>query len=261
MPSSTSAQSLPWPESGLALEDWLTVPAAPGHFGDRELSGLPDAVARYFTASIGPGATLARSVVLRMEGELRIKDRWRPVTAREVLSPARGLRWAARVGRTITGSDACAGRSGVMSWRLLGLVRIAHAEGADVARSGMGRAAGEAVWLPTALLPRYEVSWAADGVHDIRAVVSAGGVDTTLHLHLDDDGLLKWARFDRWGDPDGTGEWAMHPFGYEVTRNEQSGPFTIPVEGTAGWFHGTDRWADGQLLRVRVTDHRPVGGS
>jgi hypothetical protein len=78
-----------------------------------------------------------------------------------VLNPHHGFVWAARAAGVIAGSDryldgqGSLDGQGRMDWKLLGLVTVAHADGQDVSRSAAGRAGAEAVWLPTALLPRF----------------------------------------------------------------------------------------------------------
>lgn len=240
------------------LEGRLRVPAAPGSFLDGELTGLPDPVMRYFHAAIAPGAPLARAATLAMQGRLKLNGRWMPLRARQVLAPHQGLVWRARVAGVITGSDRLAEGHGVMDWKLLGLFPVAHDEGEDIARSAAGRGAGEAMWLPTALLPRFGVRWDATGDNDLTAFLSGNGVDTTLHLHTDRHGHPEWVRFDRWGDPDQTGTWGLHPFGFQVTGTRTFGPLTIPSSGSAGWFHGTDRWLDGEFIRCDITALDPV---
>jgi hypothetical protein len=44
-----------------------------------------------------------------------------------------------------------------------------------------------------------------------------------------------------------------------VTAHQRFGPFTVPSEGRAGWFPGTDRWTDdGEFFRYRITALDPV---
>jgi hypothetical protein len=33
----------------------------------------------------------------------------------------------------------------------------------------------------------------------------------------------------------------------------------MPAEGTGGWFHGTDRWSDGEFFRYTILELAPVG--
>lgn len=241
------------------LEERLRLPPEPGAFGDAELQGLPAPVARYFRASVAPGAPLTRAAVLRMRGRLRLGSRWLPFRGREVLAPQAGLVWSARVAGVMAGSDRAAPGLGSMDWKLLGLLRVAQADGDDVARSAAGRVAGEATWVPTALLPRYGVRWEAPSDHDLVATLVLGAVATAIQLRIDDRGLPRWVRFDRWGDPDGTGDWRLRPFGFEVGTMRRFGPFTVPAEGTAGWYPGGDGWEEGAFFRCSIDDLEPVG--
>ncbi len=111
------------------LEHRLLRPAAPGVFDDEELEGLPEPVARYLDAAIARGAPLARSAALDMRGHLKLDGRWLRLRAHEVLAPHDGLVWRARVAGIVTGSDRSSQGHGVMDWKLLGLLRVMHAEG------------------------------------------------------------------------------------------------------------------------------------
>jgi hypothetical protein len=235
-----------------------------GRFGEDDLAGLPDPVARWFRSSIAPGTPHATAADLRMTGSIRI-GRWLPMKARELVAPLAGFVWAARVGGIIVGSDhyladpetggTGASGAGAMQWRLGGIVPFVRASGPDVSRSAAGRAAAEGVWVPPALLPASGVRWDADGDDHIRAAWRLGDVDLELHLHLDAaTGLARRIVFDRWGDPDRTGTFGVHPFGVEVRGHRTFGGLTVAAEGAAGWYPGTDRWSTGEFFRYRITD-------
>jgi hypothetical protein len=81
---------------------------------------------------------------------------------------------------------------------------VTQAEGPDVARSAVGRAAGEAMWLPTALLPRFGVEWEAADDRHVMARFALDGVAVDLQYELEDD-RIRSVVFDRWGDPDAAG--------------------------------------------------------
>jgi hypothetical protein len=228
-------------------------------FSEDELEGLPDAVARMLRAAMAPGTPLAQSAVLSMRGRIRLK-RWIAFRATEVLAPHHGFVWAARAG-PISGYDLYARGAGEMRWALFGLVPVMRMAGADVSRSAAGRAAGEAAWLPTALLPRFGVEWAAENARHLVARLRVDALDHELHFHLDEDARVLACRFERWGDPDGTGTHGMHPFGMEVTAHRTFSGMTIPSTGRAGWHHGTDRWEEGAFLRYEITDVRPTTAS
>ncbi len=225
-------------------------------FGEREVAGLPDPARRYLLGAIAPGAPLTRAARLTMRGEIRLGARWLGYRAEEVLAPERGFVWSARVAGVITGSDHVLDGEGGLDWRVLGLVPVVRASDPDVARSSAGRAGAEAVWLPTALLPSAGVRWRALDDHRASVGIRVGGVELDVTLTLGPDGRLRSVRFMRWGDPDATGTFGPHPFGMDVLAHGRFGPFTIPVAGRAGWFHGTERFDEGEFFRFHVTGMR-----
>jgi hypothetical protein len=126
----------------------------------------------------------------------------------------------------------------------------------DVTRSAAGQAGAEAVWVPTALLPRFGVTWTAvDETHVIASyLLDQTSIDLRLALHP--DGQLSSVVFDRWGDPDNTGKWGLIPFGFEVTAHTTFAGVTIPASGQAGWHFGTDQWAQGEFFRCQLSDYQ-----
>ena len=227
--------------------------AADGSFTPAELEGLPDPVQRYFRAAIEPGTPLARTALITMNGHLRI-GRWLPFRGTEVLTPHRGFVWWARAAGIVSGSDRYVDGAGELDWKLLGLVRVMHASGPDVSRSAGARAAAEAAWLPTTLLPRLGVEWAAPDDAHIEARYAIDGQPMRVRYEMTDDGHVRSVVFDRWGDPDGTGSWGLWPFGGEFTGHASFDGVTIPGAGRMGWHYGTDRWVDGEFFRYQITD-------
>jgi hypothetical protein len=100
-----------------------------------------------------------------------------------------------------------------MRWRLLGLVPVMAADGPDLSRSAAGRVVGEAMWVPTALLPRFGVSWSATDDHHLTARWRIDSHEAALELALDDQGRAGWFYgTDRWPE----GEF----FRYQLTSME-----------------------------------------
>ena len=56
--------------------------------------GLPEPARRWLSHAIAPGTPLWGSVELTMHGQIKL-GRWRPFTARQVLTPPDGYIWAA----------------------------------------------------------------------------------------------------------------------------------------------------------------------
>src|SRR6266508_1219923 len=104
-----------------------------------------------------------------------------------------------------------------MRWKLLGLLPLVHADGPEVTRSAVGRAAAEAVWVPTALLPRFGVDWSAADPGHITARYRIDTVKVEITAYATFDGL------------------------------------SIPSAGRFGWFFGTDRWSQGEFFRYQIT--------
>jgi hypothetical protein len=78
---------------------------------------------------------------------------------------------------------------------------------------------------------------------------------------LEADGRIRSVVFDRWGDPDRSGVWGLHPFGGEVTGYRTFSGLTVPSAGRIGWFYGTDRWSKGEFYRFQLTDLEPITAS
>jgi hypothetical protein len=235
-----------------AVESTLSVGSSREVFTSAEVEGLPAPVRRYLRASIAAGTPLATCARLRMRGRIKV-GWWLPFTARQIVNPHEGLVWAARAAGVIAGSDRYIDGVGVMDWKIGGMVTLMHAEGADVTRSAAGRTGGEAILLPTALLPRFGVTWSAvDDLHII-AHHRVGRVPVDLHLRLDPQSRLRSVSFQRWGDPDATGTWDWHPFGGQITGHRSFAGLTVPSAGRLGWHFGTDRWTSGEFFRYRIT--------
>jgi len=235
----------------------LLQPPPPGRFEAAELEGLPEPVQRHLSQAITPGAPLAVSARLRMRGQIKV-GRWLPFRAHQVLNPHQGFVWTARAAGVIVGSDRYVQDAGRLDWKLAGLITVAHAEGADVSRSAAGRAGAEAIWLPTALLPRFGVRWSAGPAGQVTAGFRVGDTPVELRLRLDAAGRITSLVFDRWGDPDNRGAFGLHQFGGEFTGYRRFQGLTIPSEGRLGWFYGDDRWPAGEFFRYQITDLQPV---
>jgi hypothetical protein len=230
--------------------------SAVGRFGEEELEGLPEPVRRLFRAAVAPGTPLARSARIAMRGEIRLR-KWTSFRGTEVLTPLEGFIWSVRAG-VISGYDRYARGAGEMRWKLFGLVPVMRADGPDVSRSAAGRFAAEGVWVPTALLPRFGVAWSAVDDRHVVAVLRVDAHELTVHYALDDDDRVRACWFDRWGDPDETGVFALHPFGLEATAHRTFDGVTIPSGGLAGWHWGTDRWPDSAFFRYEITGLEPI---
>ncbi|HEV2089094.1 MAG TPA: DUF6544 family protein [Cryptosporangiaceae bacterium] len=252
----TGARSTDTPERRLV--ELLASQPVPRPFTPDDLAGQPQHVRRYFSAAIEPGTPAAAGARLEMRGRIKL-GRWLPFRARQLLAPGHGSVWAARVAGVISGSDRYVDGRGGMDWKLLGLAQLVHAEGDDVSRSAAERAGGESMWAPTALLPGPGVTWTVIDDEHVCVQFSVDRHPVRVEHRLDQDGRIISSQFERWGDPDGSGAWGLHPFGAVVTKYGTFAGVSMPVAGRAGWHAGTDRWDAGQFFQYEITAYELVG--
>ncbi len=237
----------------------LAEPApALGTFDPGDVDDLPGPARRLLRFALEPGVALSPTVVLDMQGHIRIGT-WVPMVAEQVLRVGAGMVWRARVGMgpaVVRGADLLwRGRAG-LDFRLWGLVSVAHAQGPDVDRSTVGRFAAETVaWAPQALLPALGATW--EEVDGDRAVVtlSLEGHEVAVTVTVDDDGRLRHLELDRWGDPE-RGHFGWHPFGGPVTGHRRFDGIAIASAGTVGWHPDAPDPTPGAFFRYRVTRAR-----
>jgi hypothetical protein len=241
------------------IEDLATTlpESASDSFSAVESQGLPEPARRYLAAAIRPGTPLARSARIEMRGHIKI-GRWIPFRAREIITPQRGFLWQARAAGLISGYDYYTDGHGGMDWKLARLIRVAHAEGPDVSRAAAERAGAEAIWLPTALLPRFGVEWRAIDDTHLEAHLDVDGHPVDVHYEIDDHGRITSLVFDRWHEPETGTAWSAVPCGGTVTAYRTFDGLTIPSAGNFGWFYGTDRWPIGEFFRYEITALAPV---
>jgi hypothetical protein len=240
------------------IERRLIRPPAAAVFTEAELDGLPGPVRRYLRYAIAEGTPLASTARLHMRGHLKL-GRWLPFQAQQLLDPHHGFHWGARVAGLMSGFDCYAAGQGQMRWKLAGLLPVMVADGPDLSRSAAGRVAGEAMWVPTALLPRYGVDWSAVDDRHLTARWRIDTFEVELQLVVDGTGRLRSSVFRRWGDPDHTGTFGLYPCGGDVTSYAAFGGVSVPGTGRAGWFYGTDRWPEGEFFRYQITSLELIG--
>lgn len=229
--------------------------AGDGTFDRSMLRGLPPAAQRWLGHSISDNSPIARSVVLREEGQIRL-GRWLRFTASHVVSPPLGFLWAAQTGLGplhLSGYDRYADDAGEMRWRLFGRVPVINAEGVDIDRSDAGRLAAETFWVPTAWLApcvhwvhsedeeRAEADWVI-GPHRIRTSIRVSESGT-----IDEICVMRW----RQPSNEPAGEC---PFGGFLTEEAAFDGIRIATRIRFGWFFGSDRWESEEFFRAKVLE-------
>jgi hypothetical protein len=227
-------------------------------FHPEMVDDLPEPGRRYLLHAIAPGTPLATSVKLALSGSMRLARGadLLPMTSEELLAPPHGYVWKARIRRgwiRISGFDAyCEGKA-EMRWWLGGLLPIVRANGVNLARSAEGRLAGEAIFLPSALLPSAGTRWEAVDDSTVRVWLPLELEEIVLTLDVGPDGSLRRVSFPRWNNDRRNG-----PFGYlrfvvdELDLPRTFGGYTIPTRFRAGWRLGRKGSCRSSLRRSRM---------
>jgi len=239
----------------LTLDDlWRDVPPSAGTFDPAALSHLPAAARRYLEHAIAPGTPLCSAVRLEMEGQIRLKDKWLPFEAEQVIRWDRGLIWRARTRMgplSIRGSDRFIDGQGAMRWKLLGLIPVMSADGPDISRSAAARLQAESMWIPSVLLGEG-ARWREDEAGKARVTVAVPGHEAELSLEIDQDGRLLQTAMRRWGNPDG-GAFREMDFGGLALEESTFGGYTIPTRLRVGWHFGSARFEpEGEFWRATI---------
>lgn len=241
--------------SDWTMRDWehrLCGDPTIGVFSSAEVDTMPAPVQRYFQAAIAVGTPLAASARFRMRGHIKV-GRWLPFRARQVLNPHVGFIWSARAAGVIAGYDRYIGGAGEVNWKVAGMFNVAHGDGPDISTSAAGRCGLEAILLPTALLPRFGLTWTAQDDEHITGHSRIGPTPIDIQLTIDEAGQVVSVVLQRWGDVDGSGTWGWHPFGGEITAHRTFAGLTIPSAGRLGWNVGADGWTSGEFFRFEIT--------
>lgn len=220
-------------------------------FDAKALVGLDEPVRRYFLHALPGGPPPATGARLRIRGRIKVGAWLRFDSVWE--GDGRSYDWRALCGlgplRPLRVHDRFADGTGFMDIRLRPGLTLLHAAGEDTARSGAGRAALEANWVPGSLLPERGVTWRADSENVIVAVVDVPPERPEIRFRLGADGQVRSQSAMRWqGASSG-----YVPFGVDVQAERTFGGVTIPSRFLGGWGYGTAKWApffDGEIYEV-----------
>ena len=257
-------QALRLSDQAAAAKAWQRLAAAPqpdtSRFDPSMLAGLPEPARRFFAYAIQPGATLATTVEITMDGELslgtRQDPRYQPMHARQLLAAPHGFVWQVQAGQgpmRMSGSDGMAGRRSWTRFWLLGTVPVARAgDDLDHLRSSFGRLVAEAMfWSPAALLPRAGVQWEAVDADTARAVVTHQGLRQEVLLRVDATGRPRWVSLPRWSDANPEGVFRLQPFGGDLSDFREVQGYRLPFRVEGGNFFGTADYFPFYRARVR----------
>jgi hypothetical protein len=140
---------------------------------------------------------------------------------------------------------------GAMLGKVAALVPVADQRGTpEMAAGALSRYLGEAVWLPTALLPSAGVSWAAIDDSTARATLTDGETMVSADFHFGARGEIVGTTMSRFRDVNGRG--VLTPFeGRMGGAYRRVSGMMVPEAGEVAWLLPAGRFA---YWRGRLVD-------
>ena len=217
-------------------------PAGGAFFSIDDLADLPAPVARYFRRVLRDGQPIARSAIATQEAEFFLNGAWRPLRATQqfVASPP-GFVWDARIGMAPLVSafvrDSYAAGTGSMIASALGVYPIVNQAAKPELNAGaLQRFLGEAIWVPTALLPSPAVTWTARDDRSAMVTLRDAANTVSLLFTFDAEGLVTSISGERFKENDGA--YSLQPWRIQCDEYRERDGMTIPLHAEVAWVTG-----------------------
>jgi hypothetical protein len=221
---------------------------------------LPAPVARYVARAIGPTPGEIRTARIRHAGDFQLRPgAWRAFTSvqRYTVRPP-GFVWDASI-RTapllrVRVRDSYTDGVGAIRATLGGLVPIVDRRGTpELASGALMRFLAEAVWFPTALLPRDGLTWTAIDDRSARVTLTDGGTTVSIDVSFRPTGEIARVSALRYRDVDGHA--VLTPWVGRFWEHERVHGFLIPMEAEVEWIlpDGPTPYWRGKVVDVEYT--------
>jgi hypothetical protein len=205
-----------------------------------DLIGLPAPVVRYLEFALTPGQPIVRHTRLRQVGEFAMQpDSWKPFTAVQDFSAAPpGFLWDARIRISpaipvFVRDGYCAGE-GAMFGALSAVVPVVNEHGTVSMASGeLLRYLAEAVFFPTAFLPRDGVSWSPIDENTARVTLVDAETMVSCDVNFGEHGEIMGISAMRRGAPNRKSELTRWSGRFGDYRRVNG--MMIPMSGEVEW--------------------------
>ncbi|MDS0260270.1 hypothetical protein NDI56_12775 [Haloarcula sp. S1CR25-12] len=232
-------------------------------FDPADAAGLPAPVRRYLTSAIPEGHPLVDTARIEQTGQLRTGDAassWLPFSAtHHVTVDPPGFLWDASVRAapavSVSVRDRFCDGEGSAAVSLFGVVPLdSVGTSPELVEAELQRYLAEAVWYPTALLPREGVQWDPIDERTAEATVEHRGVSASLTVSFTDDEVraVHTERYRRVDDG-----FELTPWTGRWDDYERRNGLRVPLSGEVIWHR-----PEGELRawQGRVTDIEYDGG-
>ncbi len=158
-----------------------------------ERSDLPPLLAAYVTRTALVAGAGTRWFRIRQTGAMRFEPEgdWKPFEATQTYAvPEPGFVWSANF-KVFEVVDSLVDGVGRLEARVLGIVPVAKAKGAETTRAELLRYLAEIVWVPSAILRNPFVSWRQLNGTEVLGVLERSGDRVELRFHFDAQGDIE----------------------------------------------------------------------
>jgi hypothetical protein len=210
-------------------------PPTPG-----ELAALPPPVARYLAYALGQEAPVRIAQVLHA-GEFRSRlgsEAAHFTSVQTIAARPRGFIWDAAISLLplvpVRVRDTYLAGRGSMDGRIGGLFPVVAQSGSpELASGALARWLGEAVWLPSALLPGDGLSWEAVDEASARVTLEDGGARVSMLVQFGSSGAIVRITAERYREAGGLA--VLTPWIVELGDYTHTGGMMIPMTGSVSW--------------------------
>ncbi len=219
------------------------------------LAGLPPIVQKWLERSNVIGKKKVQTVHLQQTGEMRTTPdgNWMPFSAEQYFTTnPPGFIWTADVqmmsGISFAGRDLYTEGKGHMLIKVLSLVPVADARGAETDQGTLIRYLAEICWFPSAALNDY-LTWEQIDSISARATMRYGDITASGVFSFAESGDMQSFEADRYYDrPEGA---TLERWHVETIKTGEFNGRRVPVQSEVSW-----KLADGDYtwLRLEITD-------
>ncbi|MDW7675783.1 MAG: DUF6544 family protein [Bacillota bacterium] len=206
---------------------------------ETDLAGLPPSVQKWLQYSQVIGNERINAVRLKQNSEMKLKEdqAWMPVQVEQYFTVDEpGFIWKAKIKAAplvhIVGRDKYEEGRGNMRIKVMSLIKVADATGAEMDQGTLLRYLAEIVWFPTAALSNY-ITWEEIDQKSALATMSYGGVTASGVFNFNQKGEVVSFTAERYGEFDGEYRietWLVSMEGYKEFQG-----IMIPTKGQVTW--------------------------
>jgi uncharacterized protein DUF6544 len=208
------------------------------------LKSVPPPVARFLSRSLTAGQPLIDTLRVEQTGEFRVGESWQrfQATQRFSVEPA-GFVWDARIAMMpllpVLVRDSYVAGSAAMRGEIGGVYPIVNqSQRRELDAGALQRFLAEAVWFPTALLPRESLKWTPIDDHRARATLTDKHTTVSLEFRFNDAGeATEIFAPDRYAE--NHGRYEPKPWIVRCSEYETHAGMRIPVQCEVAWIEPT----------------------